>query len=416
MTRAPRIELDDELAEPGDEAAAILHVIRGATETIGALAEQRWLKSFRIRGSRERRIRKLGRAIDAAAPHAWTIAFDITKRAREDGDAWALWAACYVLGRSSAPEAIEHLDALVSTLETHDEIKIAGEALALHSTTVQRALNWAAGPSVPARALALEVARHVGREELGPGKLQEALLAGEPLVVAAALRALASSNRALEAQLLELLTHADAEVVDLAGRALLRAGNQAPVVALRDRDDLRALLGSRAAEWIVLGGTSSDVELLTDVSRGRPTTALVSALGRVGTPLVWSFLSHFVADPFLGDTAQAALTTLFGEIVPLEQRDESNAWRVAVAARRWDPTVRFRRGEPWSVRTVIAECLSEEMSAYEIALRVDELAARLGVAIVPLDFGRFDHVDKHVLERLLTPLETAPHRAGAWSR
>jgi hypothetical protein len=177
---------------------------------------------------------------------------------------------------------------------------------------------------------------------------------------------------------------------------------------------MRTLLGARAVEWLILAGRATDLDFLMSLPRSKPSSAFLSGLARLGNPLVWSYLLHYVGDARVGDAAEAALTTLFGDLVPVEERGEQNAWRTAIAARPWDAKLRYRRGAPWTPASVVAECLSGELSAREVALRLDELAARTATSI-RFNFAPFQGDVSKKLEIALAPCERIAYSRGSWS-
>jgi hypothetical protein len=143
---------------------------------------------------------------------------------------------------------------------------------------------------------------------------------------------------------------------------------------------LEASLGPSAAELFVLRGHREDLPRLQALlSRHPMNAARLSAIARFGDPTVWAFLAHHLADEALGEAAARALTTLFGPLVPADKRLQGAAWRGAIGARSFDPTVRYRRGRPWSPVVVADELESGDLNRVEMEQRIDELRVRAGI-------------------------------------
>ena len=52
------------------------------------------------------------------------------------------------------------------------------------------------------------------------------------------------------------------------------------------------------------------------------------------------------------------------------------AWKAAITGAKLDPSIRYRRGEPWRPATVVNELRGGELPRAEVEARIDELTVR----------------------------------------
>lgn len=411
--------IDEEHAEPVPVEAYTASVVAAAAEMIAMLAEHRSTRSMKFRPSREERILALVDAILASGERAIVDLHTWWQGARSTGNAWAIWPVVFLLGSLEGPEGLRAIETLLEELGVEEALlgRIAADALSsvVHPEVRLLAQDLAESARPIAQGVGIEALSRRGLLEVD--RLAALLTGSDPPVLAAALRALVRAPEADRplARLRALMDHPDPEVAWEAARALTLEGASDVVVALRDGQGL-ASLGAKAAEILVIGGVADDIaELETIVIRGRVAPELLLAIGRFGNPLAWSFLLHFLSDPELGDSAQEALLTLFGALVRVEEHREPAAWRKALSERDFDPSIRYRRGEPWTLAMVVRECLSGEHSRFEVERRLDEIAARTGL-VVTADFGCWTPTAGPALAAILEKASGRRWPPGAWIR
>lgn len=413
------LRLDEERAAPVSEEDFTAGVVASAADTMAMLAEHRVTRPMSLRPSREARILALADAIFATGERAVADVLGWWERARDDGGPWAIWPPVFLLGLLDGPDGLLAIERLVESLRPEEAgtVLVAADALAVvpHPDVVALAEDLLEADSPVARAIGLEVLSRRGG--LDVERIAPHLDAEAPALLASALRALVrveSTPPSVE-RVLPFLRHADPDVAWEAARAVTLWGSPEALRALREGQSLGAMLGARAAELFVMAGDAGDIAHLETLTTRSPLSPeLLDAIGRFGNPLAWSFLLHFLADREIGDGAEQALVTLFGALVAPEVRNPS-AWRDALAERDLDPTVRYRRGEPWTPGLVVNECATAGThSQRAIECRLDELAARTGIPM-SADLAMWTSgADTRLLavsERALR----ARWRAGAWS-
>ncbi|MEJ7732132.1 MAG: hypothetical protein WKG00_23340 [Polyangiaceae bacterium] len=200
-----------------------------------------------------------------------------------------------------------------------------------------------------------------------------------------------------------------------AARALLLWGAPDALERLR-APGLSRVLGTRAADLVVMGGEARDLEVLERIGHESGLDArLVRAVGRFGHPLTWSLLLHALVEPELAEAALDALVGMFGAIVPAPQARVPAAWREAIAELGLSEDVRALNGAPWTVAAAVAELAEERCSALELAARLDELRARTGAALVVELAAPMRRVREALGLARAELARAAPIAAGRWS-
>ncbi len=139
------------------------------------------------------------------------------------------------------------------------------------------------------------------------------------------------------------------------------------------------MLGPYAAEILVLAGSLDDIATMEGLVRRLPLSAeTLSVVARFGHPAVWPYLVHGLERLEFADVAERALVTLFGPLVVDEPEDAAVVWRGMLTVAEFPAGARWRRGERWSARAVLAECASGELSRREIEPLYDEVRVRTG--------------------------------------
>lgn len=419
------LHLDDERAAPISTEVFMASIVAGAAETMAMLAEHRVTRPFAHRATREARILKLADAIIVSGGRAIVDVFGWSERASAEGHAWALWPAVFLLGVVDGPEGLVGLARMFESLpgDAGDAVHVAANALASspHPGVVAFAEDLLDSDHPIASAIGIDVLSRRGT--LDVARALSLIDREAPAQVAAAVRALTRIAAPLPAaehleRVGSLLSHPDVGVAWEAARAVTLWGDDAALRALRERRPLASVLGARAAELFVMGGTADDLVHLEDIVAGTPTTPdLLDAIGRFGNPLTWSFLLHHLADPELSDAAGEALLILFGPIVELEARLGASEWRDALAERDLDPSLRYRRGVPWTPAAVARDLRSATSSGgapqRDIERGLDELGARTGLrSYVDLAVWGSDAGTK--LHEATEETLSARWRAGSW--
>jgi hypothetical protein len=413
----PAIRMDPDLAAPRSRASFYASVVADCAERLATLAMHRVIRPFSLAQSREDRILEQLDAILAAADPmknvlAWWNAAGGAEHPHH------LWPVVLTAGAIPSPEPLEDLTELVLTLppDAHRSVGVLGEALSAVAHPHAQALAdaWRKSEHPVARAAGLDLLARRGLLE--PDDLL-ARASSSGAEIAAALRALVGLPAFVGPEsAVNLLDHADAEVVWQAARATTLWGYPDALARIRSGRGLPSLRPALVAEILVMVGLPDDLAGLEIRLREEPpTAALLSALGRFGSPGVWSFLCHLLGDKELADDAASALEVLFGERVHPALRRDGVAWKVAISDAGFDPDARYRCGEPWTPARVVAECTSGRLPRSEIERRVDELRARTGAELgvdcsawAP-DFERAGGFSALVQARL-------PWRAGDFTR
>lgn len=317
---------------------------------------------------------------------------------------WPIWASVLALASFVTADSSAALVRGIESCDPEDATSalLAAEAFALVRRPDDPRVEHALAASSHPVAQAVVLDARARRGDVAATALAAALASPHRPLVEVALRALdavSGSPGAFIDPVFLLLDAPHPTTVWRAARFLTLAGDPRPYQAVRDGAPLSARLGALGLELLVMRGRTEDLAAIdSGVSTMSATPELLSAVGRLGHPRVWSFLAHFLTDDTLREAAESALVTLFGPVVPLEERRRSGAWRSAVLALRPDPGVRLRGGELWRPGIVVAEIASGGLSRMAISARIDELSARTG-ARVRVDLGAWsDEVDRSLAE------------------
>jgi hypothetical protein len=377
------VRIDKAKAAPVPEEAFLAAVVVGALERMAMLARHR---SERPLGERPRIEARLLAQMDAIA-EAGATPEELGAFAEGEGpkDPWMTWAAMFTLGSLEGEASLRAVEALIE-----------GEALAgaEQAASMAEALLVAPHPGLPALARGLlasesPLGRVVGLEVLSrrgllePESASAAFEHSSPLVASAAIRAIARQERTAAAimRITPGLRRPEREVAWEAARTLTRWGDRAAYLDVREGGPLATVLGPRALEILVMAGDLEDIAPFTELVRRVPATAeVLDAIARFGHPDSGAYLVHWLSEDGLARAASQALETLFGPLVGASDRGRPAAWREALALREPSTGIRCRRGLPWSAAAAFAECTSGGRPRQEIERRLDELAARTGVA------------------------------------
>lgn len=68
--------------------------------------------------------------------------------------------------------------------------------------------------------------------------------------------------------------------------------------------------------FVMAGDAGNISHVAALVTHAEVSPGMLDAIGRLGNPLVWSFLLHFLADRELGEAAERALLTLLDRSYP----------------------------------------------------------------------------------------------------
>lgn len=380
LTRAPPVTLDPERRPTITVADFHASVVHHAAELAGALCRSRFEAPRRDLGRTEARLLRQLDAIVAAGPGALTAVATFWER--RAADPFAALAAALAAAAFTGDEALDLLSRAIHALpeDAEDHLITVGEALALSDHPGLGALARDLSISTHALARALGKGLCSTRGELAFDGVYAALGDPSPLVARAgiwAVERLPTAQRALFSKLLrERSESLSPGVAWSAARLLALSGDREVSVDALD-GPLGQRLGPRAAELFVLTGEPADWPRLEALlGQHRTTRALLSTVGRFGSPAAASWLLPRLADAALGDAVVRALSTLFGPLVSPTATQQASSWQRALAERSFDPRQRIRRGRPWSPAVVAEECTSGDLSMTELALRVDELRAR----------------------------------------
>jgi hypothetical protein len=413
------------LAASGGEPIALGRfygsILEACADTTTMLARHRFQRAMCHQGRSEARLLASVDAILATGKGCIDSLSAWWKRSLESADPWKTWAPVFALG---SIEGFESIRAMLHGIETlpadaraHGVVVAEALAVAPHVEKKYLGATLLASPNPTARAIGVDVCARRGdfTEEDLAHHLQDPAAS----VVAAALLAaerLVPAPTALIRPILMKTLGPDADVAFRAARLLSIWGLAEPCDEVREREGLLSLIRSRALELFVLHGRAADLPRMEAIMRRSPiTSAVLSAIGRFGHPASWSFLTHFLDDENLAEAANAALVTMFGPIVPRKEWNRRATWRRAIAAARLDALTRYRRGAPWSVKTVLLELRSGELAREETQLRVDELRARTRVMTV-VDLCLWAPDVEAQLVKFETMVGTADRqRVGGWA-
>ncbi len=364
---------------PEPEETMRAEIVAACADTTGMLARHRAERPMHELAKNEA---ELLTQIDAFATSGGDCVRSLVLWWRDNtDDPWKAWATVFALASLDGIDVLQTVAREIALLEPDATEHIAPIAEALvvspHPHVPDLARDLLAAESPIARAIAIDFLGRRGAlavEQLRP-HLEDPHLA----VVAAAVRAHATVPPAIGVPILfKYLAHKDPTVAWPAARQLLVWGRPEPCFEVRAGRGEN--LAQHALEVLVYAGDSSDLELFERILARAPASASqLSALSRFGAPSAWAFLLHHLANEELEEAAVRALTTLFGERVPLPDRKKPAAWRSAIAQAKLDPNVRYRHGEPWRPRAVAAECVRGNFPRAEMRVRLDELMVRSGM-------------------------------------
>jgi hypothetical protein len=368
----PLAELRRARASRAVDAIAMHARHRSELPFAGAAGEEErilaWLDAARVQGD----------ALPAAL-FAW---WDAAKKAP---DPWRVFSPMLVLGSFAGDDALASVERALSALpdDAPHAVPIAAEALALtdHPRLSALAHDLLRATHPVARAVGVELGRKLGA--LDPETVRMAL--GDPCVsvVAAAARACAAPDMAaLLPTLTSALGHPHPHVAWETARVLTLAGLGDPLDIARHDAAFAARLGVRVLDLVVMAGSASDEPLMLGaLKRAPPSRHGLRLLARFGHPRTWLYLSHYLADDDLADFAADALETIFGALVPIEERTHAPAWRAALTAKKLDPGMRLWRGQPWHPSLLAEEITSGSASRLALEAWGDEIRARSALPI-----------------------------------
>jgi hypothetical protein len=382
------IVLDEGVGEPLTQAAFSDGVVRSACEMIAMHGRHRALRPLGERAATEDRVLTYLDAIAVTGGACVATILAWWEESLEVPDPWKTWTAALALGTLDGADALEALTFGLRRLPPAlgDHAAAAAEALAALPRPDLGALSadLRAAPEPLLRSAGVELAARLTL--LAPDALSHHFADPSPLVVAAAARAAARLRYDEAEPLLPWIEAAmrrpDARVAWPAARSMMRWGRLDAYEELRAGAPLGKVLGLRAAELLVMAGEPADLTRLEAILARAPTSpAHLSVIARFGHPAAWARLLHHLGDPDLEDAAVLALTTLFGAAVPHDDRADPAAWKSALLATKWDPLLRYRRGEPWRAEIVAAEVASGALPPIEVEARLDELLVRTRAAV-----------------------------------
>lgn len=377
------VSIDAARAAPAPIAEFYKSVVFACADRIAMLARRRDERPLHDRPRAEERLLAQIDAILACGPGAIRDLEAYWHARRDDEEPYRIWPIVFTLASLDGPSALLAIEHVIESLplDALGRASCAADCIAAspHPHWMPLALDLLASPHPLARVVGIEVLSR--RQSFSPGQADEHLEDPSPVVIAAAIRALARHpDAALPSPLITAcLASNDPAIAAEAARALTLLGSREPYQALRTGGALgRVLAPLEQIEIVALAGSLDDVPLVQSIlGRARVTPAILRAIGRLGSAGTWSFLVHYLADSDLARVAQEALETVFGELVPGGKEGRvPAAWREAIAQKDLDPATRYRRGLPWSPATVVTECQSGALPRTEVDRRVDELRAR----------------------------------------
>lgn len=405
------------LAEP--RTVTLETVVHHALDNIALLARHRSERRMRERAYEEQRILECADAIVATGDIAQGAITRWWLEARESPNPWKHWAPFFVLANSDDAEAFVRLhhefDGLPCTVS---QVDVLSDALVCSSRAdVLRFAEAAASDPRPlCRAVAIDLLSRRSPDD--ESVLWPHLHDVNHVVLHTAVRA-AHRLRKPSAKLVDLIVRylgvRDRQVAWQVARTLLLWHRPEPYHAVRNRLPLATTLGPLVLDVLVLAGGADDLaELEPLLQQCAPTPALFDALARVGNAEVWSFLLHHLADGELAPAVANALETLFGMLVPNEDRLSVEAWHASISRANLPSQVRLRRGRAWSPPGVVEECTAvHTLTRFEVERRLDELVTRVGGA-AGVDLGPFLPHSGPLLEGTLRRYAAASYRTGSW--
>jgi hypothetical protein len=377
------VSIDPDRAAPAPIADFYASIVSACADRIAMLARHRDERPLGNRPRAEERLLSQIDAILACGPGAIRDLEAYWHARRDDEEPYRIWPIVFTLACLDGPKPLLAIERVIESLPESalPRALCAADCITAspHPHWMPLALDLLASPHPLARVVGIEVLSR--RQSFAPEQADEHLQDPSPQVIAAAVRALARhpDARLPSPRISACLASADPTIAAEAARALTLWGSPDAVHALRTGAALGQVLTPIARiEILVLAGSLDDLPLVQSIlGRARVTPAVLRATARLGSAGAWSFLLHHLADSDLARVAQEALETVFGDLVPGGKAGRAPAvWREAIAERGLDPSIRYRRGRPWSPATVAAECQSGGLPRAEIDRRVDELRAR----------------------------------------
>lgn len=389
------VSIDLVRAAPASIADFYISIVSACSDRIAMLARHRDDRPLQVRPRAEERLLAQIDAILACGPGAIRDLEVYWHARRDDEEPYRIWPIVSTLAALDGSKPLLAIERIIESLppDALERALCAADCIVVspHPHWMPLALDLLASPHPLARVAGIEVLSR--RQAFSLEQADEHLQDPSPHVTAAAIRALARhpDARLPSARVLTFLDSAIPTIATEAARALTLWGSREPYHALRAGAPLSRVLTPLAQiEIIALAGSLDDVPLVQSLlGRARVSSAILRAIGRLGSAGTWSFLVHYLADADLARTAHEALETVFGDLVPGGKEGRvPAAWREAIAQRDLDPAMRYRRGLPWSSATVAAECQAGMLPRAEVDRRIDELRARTS-RFHGLDIGAF---------------------------
>jgi hypothetical protein len=332
-------------------------------------------------------------------------------------DPWRTWAAIFALGCFEGTDTITSiahaLDGLPPEAGAHVTVAVDALMVAPHPLVADLARELAKSDRPISRAIGVET---LGRRRALPvDALQRHLRDPNVPVLAAAIRSAGILGADAGATiLLPYLRHPNVTVAWPAARQLALWGRPEPYYEVKNGGGQS--LGNAALEILVQFGDDADVDTFDRiVSAQLPSETLLLSIARFGHSGAWRYLVHQLANPDLVDAAAEALTLLFGDRVEGPDVRIGAAWRARLARCHFDPSRRYRRGEPWTARAVVDDCARGNLTRAQLAASLDELAVRTGVPSA-CDLALWSADVAPSLDNVLSRLAGADgwYRAGSW--
>jgi hypothetical protein len=386
----PPLTLAEEGGAPVPLARFYSDIVYLCLDQIAALARSRLEGALLDKAGAEARILAQMDAIATAGGNCVADILSYWEQSLESPSRYGTWASAFALaclaGAESLDAALTGIERLPPDAAIHGALAAEALAVAPHPSLMGLCSKLTASAHPIARAAALEILSLRGAL---PIEILRLRLDDESAPVRAAAARAAGRLDAIIAEplaslLVELLRVPDPSVAWPAARALSLWGYPEPYEEVRSGGPLSATLGAQALEIFVLRGEGSDAARFEAiVARRRVTANHLDAIARFGHPGTWAFLAHHLEQPDLADAAADALATLFGDRVDPDERTSAPAWTSAIRKGKFDPSLRYRRGEPWRPGAVAAECASGLLSRIAVEKRLDELTARARIASRP---------------------------------
>jgi hypothetical protein len=374
----------EQVLEPVSAPVLYEDVVVSSVASLSATALARAELPLGERVEAEARMLRLVDAMACAGSHVVDWIYDVGVEAMASPSPWLAWAAVFSASCFAGNDAMRAVAELAERIPEDDAAKVlaVSDALACspHPRIAELADALRRAPQPTARAVGVRLAG----ARVGPRSDELASLLhdlNEP-VVCAALDVVRSSSdeqaRPLLNVLLERLDDPRPAVAFAASRALLAHGRSDPIDALMVRSPLARRLGAAALELLALGAAPLDRAFVERITASLPATPnLLRAVGRLGLVDTAPFLQHFLADDELRDAAVAALTRTFG-YPELEDPEDVEGWRAAIASGSFDPRLRYRFGAPWAPATIVEWCRSGGLGLVTVEEELEELTARTG--------------------------------------